>query len=57
MDQAFDFLHVNERESKPRETGITERVREWRTDAAFEIANEAGVENCVFEAADPQVFA
>jgi phosphosulfolactate synthase (CoM biosynthesis protein A) len=36
--------------------GITERVREWRTDVAFEIANELGVEHCVFEAADPQVF-
>ncbi|MFC7044241.1 phosphosulfolactate synthase [Halobacteriaceae archaeon GCM10025711] len=36
--------------------GITERVRDWRTDVAFEIANELGVENCVFEAADPEVF-
>ncbi|WP_435335945.1 phosphosulfolactate synthase [Haloarchaeobius sp. TZWWS8] len=36
--------------------GITERVRDWRTDVAFEIANEVGFENCVFEAADPQVF-
>ncbi|WP_232702492.1 phosphosulfolactate synthase [Halobacterium wangiae] len=36
--------------------GITERVREWRTDVAFEIANEVGIENCVFEAADPPVF-
>ena len=36
--------------------GITERVREWRTDVAFEIANEVGIEHCVFEAADPQVF-
>lgn len=36
--------------------GITERVREWRTDVAFAIADGLGVENCVFEAADPQVF-
>jgi phosphosulfolactate synthase (CoM biosynthesis protein A) len=36
--------------------GITEEVREWRTDVAFEIANGVGVENCVFEAADPDVF-
>ncbi|MDL5361048.1 phosphosulfolactate synthase [Halalkalicoccus sp. NIPERK01] len=36
--------------------GITERVREWRTDVAFAIANEVGIENCVFEAADPEVF-
>ncbi|MFC5972423.1 phosphosulfolactate synthase [Halomarina salina] len=36
--------------------GITERVREWRTDVAFAIADEVGAENCVFEAADPAVF-
>ncbi|WP_132058629.1 phosphosulfolactate synthase [Halorussus amylolyticus] len=36
--------------------GITEQVREWRTDVAFTIANEVGIENCVFEAADPDVF-
>ena len=36
--------------------GITERVREWRTDVAFAIANQVGIENCVFEAADPPVF-
>ena len=36
--------------------GITERVRDWRTDVAFAIADGVGAENCVFEAADPQVF-
>ncbi len=36
--------------------GITEEVREWRADVAFEIADEVGVENCVVEAADPEVF-
>ncbi|WP_049915532.1 phosphosulfolactate synthase [Natrialba taiwanensis] len=36
--------------------GITERVRDWRTDVAFEIATELGIEHCVFEAADPAVF-
>ncbi|MFB6130443.1 MAG: phosphosulfolactate synthase [Salinigranum sp.] len=36
--------------------GITERVREWRTDVAFRIADAVGPENCVFEAADPPVF-
>lgn len=36
--------------------GVTEEVREWRTDVAFETANEVGVENGVFEAADPDVF-
>ena len=36
--------------------GITERVRDWRTDVAFAFAEELGIENCVFEAADPEVF-
>lgn len=36
--------------------GITEQVREWRTDVAYAIADELGTENCVFEAADPDVF-
>ncbi len=36
--------------------GITEQVRDWRTDVAFKIADGLGVENCVFEAADPEVF-
>ena len=36
--------------------GITERVPDWRTDVAFEFARELGIENCVFEAADPEVF-
>ena len=36
--------------------GITERVREWRTDVAFAIAEGVGAANCVFEAADPPVF-
>ncbi|MFB6166368.1 MAG: phosphosulfolactate synthase [Haloarculaceae archaeon] len=36
--------------------GITESVHEWRTDVAYEIAQGLGVEHCVFEAADPEVF-
>ncbi|MBS3747632.1 MAG: phosphosulfolactate synthase, partial [Wenzhouxiangellaceae bacterium] len=37
--------------------GITEQVREWRTDVIAEIASGIGIENAVFEAADPEVFA
>jgi phosphosulfolactate synthase (CoM biosynthesis protein A) len=37
--------------------GITEQVREWRTDVVAEIAEGVGLDNCVFEAADPAVFA
>lgn len=37
--------------------GITEQVREWRTDVIAEIAGELGLERVMFEAADPDVFA
>lgn len=36
--------------------GITENVREWRTDVVSEIADRLGLENVMFEAADPPVF-
>ncbi|HKK28644.1 MAG TPA: phosphosulfolactate synthase [Gemmatimonadota bacterium] len=36
--------------------GITEQVREWRTDISARIANELGLENVMFEAADPEVY-
>jgi phosphosulfolactate synthase (CoM biosynthesis protein A) len=36
--------------------GITEQVRNWRTDVSAQIAAELGVENVMFEASDPQVF-
>ena len=36
--------------------GITEQVREWRTEVIARIAREIGLENVMFEAADPDVF-
>jgi phosphosulfolactate synthase (CoM biosynthesis protein A) len=36
--------------------GITEQAREWRTDVVARIASELGLENVMFEAADPDVF-
>lgn len=36
--------------------GITEQVREWRTDVVSRIASELGLEHVMFEAADPDVF-
>lgn len=36
--------------------GITEDVREWRTDVVTHIAEELGLEHVMFEAADPPVF-
>jgi phosphosulfolactate synthase (CoM biosynthesis protein A) len=37
--------------------GITESVNTWRTEAITEIVSSLGVENVMFEAADPDVFA
>jgi phosphosulfolactate synthase (CoM biosynthesis protein A) len=37
--------------------GITEQVREWRTDVVARIAADLGIEQVMFEAADPDVFA
>ena len=36
--------------------GITEKARPWRTDVAAKIMKEVGMENVMFEAANPQVF-
>ncbi len=36
--------------------GITENVSRWRTDAISAIAEKIGIENVMFEAADPKVF-
>ncbi|MYL23770.1 phosphosulfolactate synthase [Halomonas alkaliantarctica] len=36
--------------------GITEQVREWRTDIISSLAEGIGIENAVFEAADPAVY-
>jgi len=37
--------------------GITEDVTQWRTDVPALFANELGLENVMFEASDPAVFA
>jgi phosphosulfolactate synthase (CoM biosynthesis protein A) len=36
--------------------GITENVRNWRTDVVAKIVNELGLDKVMFEAADPEVF-
>ena len=36
--------------------GITEQVRDWRTDVVARIVSALGLENVMFEAADPTVF-
>jgi phosphosulfolactate synthase (CoM biosynthesis protein A) len=37
--------------------GITENVRQWRTDVVARLADGLGLEKLMFEAADPEVFA
>ena len=36
--------------------GITEQVREWRTDVVARIVSDLGLDRVMFEAADPAVF-
>ncbi|MGH3022607.1 MAG: phosphosulfolactate synthase [Gaiellaceae bacterium] len=36
--------------------GITEQVREWRTDVVARIVSELGLDHVMFEAAEPDVF-
>jgi phosphosulfolactate synthase (CoM biosynthesis protein A) len=36
--------------------GITEQVREWRTDVVARIVARLGLEKVMFEAAEPDVF-
>jgi phosphosulfolactate synthase (CoM biosynthesis protein A) len=36
--------------------GITENVRQWRTDVPALLINRLGTDKLVFEAADPEVF-
>ena len=36
--------------------GITENADPWRTDVAAKIMKQVGMENVMFEAADPEVF-
>jgi phosphosulfolactate synthase (CoM biosynthesis protein A) len=36
--------------------GITEQVRDWRTDVVTRFVSELGLENVMFEAAEPDVF-
>ncbi|WP_247010631.1 phosphosulfolactate synthase [Halorientalis litorea] len=49
LDAGADLLMVEAE-------GITEEVHEWRTDVVYELANELGMENLVFEAPGPEMF-
>lgn len=54
--QARRFLSTGAYMIMIESEGITENVRSWRTDIISKIVMELGIENLMFEAADPEVF-
>ena len=55
--QAKRFLEAGAYLIMIESEGITENVKTWRTDAAAKIIDALGLEQVMFEAADPEVFA
>ncbi|HKA54259.1 MAG TPA: phosphosulfolactate synthase [Candidatus Binatia bacterium] len=55
--QARRFLEAGASLIMIESEGITENVREWRTDVVAKIVDALGLERVMFEAADPEVFA
>ena len=55
--QARRFLDAGAYMIMVESEGITESVREWRTDVPAKFVNALGLEKVMFEAADPDVFA
>lgn len=55
--QAKKFLEAGASMIMVESEGITESVRQWRTDVPARFVAELGLENVMFEAADPEVFA
>ncbi len=56
ISQAVRFLEAGAYMIMIESEGITENVSAWRTDVPAKIANRLGLEQVMFEAADPQVF-
>jgi phosphosulfolactate synthase (CoM biosynthesis protein A) len=56
IEQARRFLDAGAYMIMIESEGITENVRQWRTDVPAAIANALGLEKVMFEAADPAVF-
>ncbi|TVM00974.1 MAG: phosphosulfolactate synthase [Candidatus Brocadia sp. WS118] len=54
--QAKRFLEAGAHMIMIESEGITENVKTWRTDVVARIINALGLENVMFEAADPDVF-
>ncbi|MEF3075249.1 phosphosulfolactate synthase [Methylobacter sp. Wu1] len=57
IQQARRFLDAGAYLIMIESEGITENVKVWRTDVASRMINALGLENLMFEAADPDVFA
>lgn len=55
--QARRFLDAGAYMIMVESEGITESVREWRTDVPAKFVNALGLEKVMFEAAEPEVFA
>lgn len=55
--QARRFLEAGASIIMIESEGITENVRNWRTDVVAKIVNALGIEKVMFEAAEPAVFA
>jgi phosphosulfolactate synthase (CoM biosynthesis protein A) len=55
--QAQRFFDAGAAQIMIESEGITENVRAWRTDAVAQIVDAFGLEQVMFEAADPEVFA
>ncbi len=57
IQQAQRFLDAGAYMIMIESEGITENVKVWRTDVVARIINRLGLEQVMFEAADPEVFA
>lgn len=57
IQQAQRFLDAGAYMIMIESEGITESVKQWRTEIPARIVNELGLEKVMFEAADPAVFA
>lgn len=55
--QAKQYLEAGAYMIMVESEGITESVREWRTDVSARFVDALGLEKAMFEAADPEVFA
>ena len=57
VEQAKRFLDAGVEQIMIESEGITENVKSWREDVITTLINELGLDNLMFEAADPAVFA